>query len=336
MRKRKVIITLVIVLALAFVVQPQVGNAWWIFGDDEETGKASEVSGEVVIFHAGSLSIPFKQAEKAFEKEYPAVDVKREAAGSRDTVRKVTDLGRRADIVASADYTVIEELMVPEFTKWRANFVTNEMAIMYTKHSKYGDKINEDNWYKILLKDDVEYGHSNPDVDPCGYRSQLVWKLAEKHYDEANLYERLDSGCPQENVRAKETDLISLLEAGELDYLFIYRSVAEQHGLPFTTLPEKINLKTNQYADFYKTVSYEVSGKKPGETITKVGLPMVYGVTIPNNAPNREAANAFMEFLLGEKGQKIMKENGQPSIAPAKVNDIDKVPEQLKDLTVEK
>jgi len=319
------VVALMLMLAVVIMAQPQIGQAV-----DKD-----EIRGKITVLHAGSLSIPFKQVEEAFEAKYPQADVIREAAGSRTTVRKVTDLGRQADIIASADFTVIDELMIPEFAKWRANFATNEMAIMYTPHSKYTDEINGQNWYQILLRDDVEYGHSNPNADPCGYRSQLVWKLAEKYYDKPSLYQELANGCPQRNVRPKETDLIALLEAGELDYLFIYRSVAQQHDLPFVTLPEQISLKTNKYAELYKTVSYDINGKKPGEKITKIGRPMVYGVTIPKNAPNRAGAVAFMKFLLGEEGQTIMRGNGQPPIAPAIVNDIDKVPADLRSVVRE-
>ena len=320
MQIKKVAVLAVMVAVLALMGQAQVTSA------------QQDIEGEVTIFHAGSLAVPFQQAEQEFEAKYPQVDVKREAAGSRTTVRKVTDLNREADIVASADYTVIKQLMMPEYTDWYANFATNEMVIMYTEHAKYGDKINKDNWYQILLKDNVSYGHSDPDADPCGYRSQLVWKLAGEYYNQPDLYNRLDEGCPPKNVRSKETDLLSLVEVGELDYIFIYRSVAKQHGFPFVELPDKINLKTSRYTDYYKQATYGISGEKPGETITKVGRPMVYGITIPHNAPNREAAVAFMEFILGEEGQQIMQENGQPPIAPATTNSVEEAPTEVESL----
>lgn len=292
--------------------------------------EAEEISGEIVIFHAGSLSIPFLEMEETFEKIHPEVDIVRESAGSRTTARKVTDLGRPADIVASADYSVIERLMMPDHTDWYLNFATNEMAIMYTEHSNYGNEINGENWYEVLLREDVEYGHSDPDADPCGYRSQLTWQLAEKYYNKDGLYQDLKDNCPAKNVRPKETDLIALLEAGELDYIFIYRSVAQQHGLPFVTLPDKINLKTNKYAKFYEEAEVEISGSAPGETVTKKGKPMIYGVTIPEDPPNPEGAKAFVEFLISEKGQRIMEENGQPAIKPPVVNDLAKIPEEIK------
>lgn len=296
---------------------------------------ANDISGEVIVFHAGSLSIPFSEIEKAFEAKYPGTDVIREAAGSRTTARKVTDLDRPADVIGSADYTVIESLMIPEHTGWYLNFATNEMAIMYTENSTGKDEINSENWYEVLLRDDVEYGHSEPNADPCGYRSQLVWKLAELHYNETDLYQKLRKGCPAKNVRPKETDLLALLEVGELDYIFIYRSVAQQHGMPFVILPDKINLKTNEYSDFYTNAEFDISGKVPGETITKIGKPMVYGVTIPNNTPNRKGAEAFVKFLVGPEGQKIMENNGQPAINPGIVNNIDVVPESIKPLVKE-
>jgi molybdate/tungstate transport system substrate-binding protein len=319
MYKNKILIITVIVIAIGLV-------GCTTSGSSEAPAEVEELK----VFHAGSLSVPFDEVEAAFEEQYPQYDVKTESAGSRDTVRKVTDLGKKADVIASADYTVIEELMVPEFTDWYVNFATNEMVIMYGEDSKRKDEINGDNWYEILLDEDVQYGHSEPDADPCGYRSQLVWKLAEQHYDQAGLYDQLVQGCPEKNVRPKETDLLALLETGELDYLFIYRSVAKQHEHPFVELPDEINLKTNAYADFYKTVSYDVSGQEPGEYITKVGQPMVYGVTIPNNAPNPAGAEQFMAFLLGEEGQKIMNNNGQPSVNPLETNNLEAMPETLQ------
>ncbi|MGM0549254.1 MAG: tungstate ABC transporter substrate-binding protein WtpA [Bacillota bacterium] len=292
--------------------------------------RAKENQSELIIFHAGSLSVPFSELEKNFEAKYPNVNIIREIAGSRKTVRKVTDLGRTADIIASADYSVIENLMIPKYADWYLNFATNEMVIMYTKNSQYRAQINDQNWYRILLREDVEYGHSDPDADPCGYRSKLIWHLAEKYYNENKLYSKLESNCPQKNIRPKETDLIALLELGELDYIFIYKSIAQQHKFPFVELPDKINLKTNKYADFYKQAEIEISGSKPGLKTVKKGEPMIYGLTIPKNSNNFSTAQRFIKFLISEEGQKIIEKNGQSVINPSIVNDLTKIPQELK------
>jgi molybdate/tungstate transport system substrate-binding protein len=288
---------------------------------------------KVIIFHAGSLSIPMKQMAEAFNKRYPDVRVLREAAGSRTCARKITDLKKPCDIMASADYSVIDNLLVPNYASWDVHFATNEMAIMYRPGSKFAKTINSSNWYKILLKNGVQYGHSDPNTDPCGYRSQLVWQLAEKYYHVPGLYKQLRAHCPQQNVRPKETDLIPLLEAGQLDYAFIYKSVAEQHHMPFVNLPPQINLGNPAYAHFYKQSAIKISGKKPGTFVEKTGAPMVYGITILNNAPDRKWAVKFLAFALGPRGRSIMEKNGQKAIHPIKVTgDSAKLPHAIQQL----
>jgi molybdate/tungstate transport system substrate-binding protein len=287
--------------------------------------------GEVIIFHAGSLAIPMKQMAAAFNKQYPNVKILREAGGSRICARKITDLKKPCDIMASADYSVIDTLLIPKYASWDIHFATNQMAIMYRPNSRYAKEINGNNWYKILLKKGVQYGHSDPNADPCGYRTLLVWQLAEKYYKDPGLYKQLLAHCPPQNIRPKETDLIALLEAGQLDYVFIYKSVCEQHHTPFVQLPAQINLGSPAYANFYKQAMVKISGKKPGTFVEKHGAPMIYGLTIPNNAPHRDWAIKFVAFVLGPQGRAIMEKNGQQAIHPAKVTgDASKVPVVLK------
>lgn len=271
---------------------------------------------KLIVFHAGSLAIPFKEMKERFVSHHPGVQIYLEAAGSRTCARKITDLKRPCDVMASADYTVIESLLIPDYADWNISFATNEMAIMYRPDSQLSKEINANNWYRILLRDGVEYGHSDPNADPCGYRTMLVWELAEIHYKVPGLYKQLIENCPPRNIRPKETDLIAILEAGQIDYLFIYRSVCEQHRMPFVRLPVEINLQSVRYEAFYKKARIQVSGKKPGTFIEKTGKPMVYGITIPKNAPNRDMAVRFVAFVVGPEGQEIMRRNGQPPISP--------------------
>ena len=295
-----------------------------------EKGDSPVKTSEIRVVHAGSLSIPFKQIAAAFMKKHPEFEVLLEAYGSRTCARQITDLKRRIDVMASADSAVIQNLLIPQYADFRIDFTTNEMIIMHTPHSKYADTINAGNWFEILLKPGVQYGHSDPNADPCGYRTLLTWQLAEKYYKEENLYNRLREKMPRKNIRAKEVDLIALLETGELDYIFIYRSVAEQHKAKYVILPDEINLRSTNKADFYKTAVLNITGKKPGEWIEKRGAPMVYGITIPKNAPNPNGAAAFVAFVLGKQGQDIMKKNGQPEIIPPLVDQKDNLPEILK------
>jgi molybdate/tungstate transport system substrate-binding protein len=291
------------------------------------------LEGTLVIFHAGSLTVPVDELASAFRERHPGVTFETEASGSNAAARKISELGREADLLMSADYTVIDNLLIPEFASWNVRFARNTMVIAYMEDSLYAGEITSENWYDVLTREGVIYGHSDPDADPCGYRTLMVWKLAESHYEEPGLNDCLVEHCPPENVRPKSVELIALLESGDMDYAYEYRSVAVQHGLEFIELPEEINLCCVEHADFYAQAGVEIAGAEPGSTMTMVGKPIVYGVTIPHNAPSPDLALAFVEFLLGPDGQAIMEEQGQPPIVPAVVGTgEDSLPEVLLDL----
>jgi molybdate/tungstate transport system substrate-binding protein len=75
----------------------------------------------------------------------------------------------------------------------------------------------------------------------------------------------------------------------------------------------------------------ELSGPEPGTKVTQACEPIVYGVTIPRNAPNPKAAMAFMRFLLTvDEGMAIIRENGQDSAVPSPTRTYDKIPDALK------
>lgn len=293
----------------------------------DSNGKKSD---ELIIFHAGSLSVPVKQICDSFRIQHPDVILKSEAAGSVASARKITDLKRDCDVFLSADYVVIDKFLIPEHASWNVKFASNEMAIVFTGKSRYSQEIDSSNWQQILQREDVNYGRSDPNSDPCGYRTVISLKLAGKIFqdkDFANHFLNKD----QRFVRPKEVDLIALLETQTVDYIFIYRSVAVQHKLKFITLPDSLNLGNPSLANWYNVAEVEINGMKPGEKIIQKGEPMIYGLTIPDKSKNHDLAVKFCEFLLNEnKGMKIMRINGQPSLIPEPARGYEKMPKALQ------
>jgi molybdate/tungstate transport system substrate-binding protein len=290
----------------------------------------SQLSGNLVIFHAGSLSVPLKEVADEFKKLHPQVNIMMEAGGSVASARKITDLDKQCDIMASADYAVIDKMLIPKFADYNIKFASNELCIVYTPKSRYASQINANNWMDFLLKSDVAFGRSDPNSDPCGYRTEMMLQLAEKHYKKNGLYSKF-TAKDKAYIRPKETDLLALIETNTIDYIFLYRSVAVQHKLNYIVLPDAINLKNPAFVSQYSIAKVEINGSKPGEKQTMTGEPMIYSFTILRNAPNKAAAIAFAEFLLQkDKGQAIMARNGQPSVVPMKIANYDKVPAQLK------
>lgn len=280
----------------------------------------AEPQGKLVMFHAGSLTVPFATMEKVFEAKYPGVDLQREPSGSSKAARKVSDLKKRCDIMASADYKVIDKLLIPQYADWNIRFATNQLVLCYTDKSKYAGEVTADNWYNILARKGVVWGHSDPNLDPCGYRSLMVLQLAETYYKQPGLYDKLIANRPIVNIRPKSVELVSLLQSGNMDYAWEYLSVAVQHGLKFVILPDQINLGNYKYDTLYAGAVVRVTGKKPGTFMDIKGKSCTYGVTLIKDAPNKEAAVAFLTYMLDPAGGlKVLKDMGQPPFVPCRV-----------------
>jgi molybdate/tungstate transport system substrate-binding protein len=277
----------------------------------------AEPSGTLIIFHAGSLTVPFAAMEKEFEARYPKVDVQRESGGSTRMARLISEVGKPADLMASADFQVIDQSLIPAKADFNIRFASNELVLAYTDSSRYAKEINGKNWYTILERKGVLWGHSDPNIDPGGYRSLMVMQLAEKYYRKAGLYQRLLGNRPLAFLRDKSANLTALLQNGDIDYIWTYRSLALQHQLRYLSLDEHINLSDPANESFYRLASVKVTGEKPGTYMNREGRFVAYGITLLKGAPNPEAAEAFLEYLLDPQGgQRVLTRFGQPPFNP--------------------
>jgi molybdate/tungstate transport system substrate-binding protein len=284
---------------------------------------------EIIIFHAGSLSVPFKQLADEYEKNNPGIKILMEPAGSIVCARKITELKKPCDIIASADYFVINQLIVPEYASWSIRFATNEIVIAFQEKSKYANEINSQNWIDILLRDDVTYSRSDPNSDPCGYRSVLMFMLAEKYYDKPFLAYKLQIK-DRYFIRPKEVDLVALVESNAVDYMFQYKSVALQHDLKFIELPDEINLGNPRMNDLYSRASLEIAGSKPESTMEVRGEYINYSLSVLKDAPNSRKAIDFVAYIISPEGMEIFRKNGQEPIVPFSTEQPDLIPDKLK------
>ena len=290
--------------------------------------------GKLVVFHAASLARPFQELERRLEAEYPGLDIVRESSSSRLAMRKITDVGRPADIIAVADAFLLRQLMFPEHVEWVGVFARNRLVLAYTAKSRYRAEITAENWFEILLRDDVRFGYADPGMAPVGYRTHLCWKLADIHYRDRlkgrSIYEQLRSKCSQRFIRPHCNELIPLLESLTLDYTFQYRSVALQHHLEWLKLPDEIDLGSERKGDFYAQVSVEVPGKTPGVPTKRIGHPAVYGISITKAADNPAMAEVFLKTLFGEEGRTLMEESFQETVNPVLCSPLENAPDSLR------
>ncbi len=270
------------------------------------------VTGQLVVFNAGSLAKPFNDLLRAFKAKHPGVIPAQENSGSLEAARKLTELGKIPDVIGVADYGVIPKLLIPEHATWFATFARNSMVLIYTDQSLAADEINGQNWWQVLLRPEVRTGRSDPTLDPNGYRTLMVFQLAEKFYKRPGLAGRLERALPPKYIRPKEADLTALVQAGELDYSWSYASIASTAGLRHVELPPEVDLSDPKLARWYAQARVWTPGSRrtAGDSVEFRGEPIVYALTIPTAAQHPQTGKAFVRFIFSPEGQAILKNNG--------------------------
>jgi molybdate/tungstate transport system substrate-binding protein len=289
-----------------------------------------------------------------------------EAHGSIQVVRQVTELGQDVDVVAVADNSLIPMLMYQTkmangrpYASWDIEPITGELVLAYNSKSKYANEINAGNWYQIISRPDVRLGLADPRMDSVGYRTLMTLKLAESYYNYDNIMqdavgkyfsmpitaskqdgvstilvpELLEPTDSHMVLRGAHMEIMALLESNDVDYTIDYKSTVLQDGLSYLELPPEINLGDSNYAQNYRNVVVKLDYQRFA-TVNPVfqGLPIIYGMTIPDNAKNTAAAIIFIQFVLGPEGQKIFQNCNQPELIPPICDNVSALPGALKTL----
>jgi len=326
---------------------------------------------KLVVFAAGSLIVPFQELETAFEEAHPEVDVQMEYHGSIQVIRHVTELHEPIDVVATADASLISQLMFAvddeqtgqPYADWYIRFAGNKLALAYHPDSQYAAEITSENWAEVLARPDVRLGLSDPRFDALGYRTFMAVALQEQLEKTYKLFNDLFAGqfstpvtiFREDNsvlvhvpeilettagshilMRGASIQLVALLESRDIDYAFEYESVIRQHGLQMLALTDQVNLSQEQWDPFYGMVDVGLDFKRFSSLQPHFqGEHIAYGITIPGNAPQPKTAESFIQFLLGETGRRIMAENYHPVFKQPQATGYESMPPGLKQITIQ-
>jgi molybdate/tungstate transport system substrate-binding protein len=317
---------------------------------------------ELKVICAGSLMVPLTEIEKAYEAQNPHVNVLTEGHGSVQVIRQVTELGSWADIIAVADHSLIPPMMyevdMPQggsYADWYIRFATNTLGLAYTPSSRYASEINLSNWHEILSRPDVKLGLPDPRFDACGYRALMATWLAGVLYEDSGLFHNIlgDFDYPlslqvennrstilvpeimrgkKVSVRGSSVVLLGILESGDIDYAFEYKSVALQRNLNFLELPPEINLGSNDFQNLGYELRVKIDYQRFASLIPDfVCQEILYGITIPKNSPHPELALDYLKFLFGPEGQEIFARQHQP-LLKLSADRAENLPQGLQDL----
>ena len=274
------------------------------------SSRCSKPTQNIVFLHAGSLTPLIRELSQRFESNNPHTRILSEPSGSLDAVRKITELGKHCDIIATADHRLLSQFIVPIFSDRYYKILGNEIVLATARPDIFSSspKTWSQEWRRRIGQ--LTFGLSDPVRDPAGYFTHLVWKLAEIHYQSPGLYRHLVSRIDQRWIRPKSSELIALLQTNHLDTAFIYRSTAIQHKLKYVLLPPQISLGDPAYASHYKRVTVRIGSKK--NRLEIAGAPIRSGIALLS--PDNTLAQNFLNYMLTAESTNLLPRLGYTRI----------------------
>lgn len=259
---------------------------------------------KVTVFEAAGFA-PVMDAVSTDAERDLNLRIYAEASGTQIACRKVSELGRKCDVLISADEKLFAEIL-PEHTDFRIDFATDEIVLAFGQRAKFADEVERD-WAKTLFEKEVRLGRGDENLSPIGYRNLMVWELQEKYANMPGFSRNLQSKSAK--VVDDVMQLAPLLKTGEIDYAFPYRSMCMAQDIRHIRLDRKINL--GDVKEDYGGVSITLGN---GKTIK--GGPVIFSLTVPANAEHPDNAVKFIRYLLAEKSA-VLKSKGFDPIRPA-------------------
>ena len=280
--------------------------------------EAADNARDVLVMYAGSLVKIFENDIVPSFSNQTGLNLVGEGKGSVQISNMILDGFRRPDLFLSADTLPIEKLINhnPPLAHWFVNFASGEIVIAYNPNSPFAYDLQraskgEIPWYQVLEEKGFKFRRTDPELDPKGYYTIMVAKLANLYYNDSTIKDRILAEDRNKEQIFPEEILKSLLESGQIDAVAAYKHEAIARGLPYITLPSQINLGDPRYSSFYDQVSYT-----QGMNNTIHGKPILFSYTIPDTVRNINGAISFAKYLISPAGKAILTSVGLNPVKP--------------------
>jgi molybdate/tungstate transport system substrate-binding protein len=240
---------------------------------------AAAGSGPVNVLYAGSLVTVMQDNVGPAFQTATGYDVSGFSAGSDDLASQIKGGIEKGDVFISASPAVNAELEGTangNWVSWYATFAVSPLVIGYNPKSSFAKDLKTKPWYDVVTKTGFQLGRTDPATDPKGVLAADALDKAAKLYHDPALKAITTSTA---GVLPEET-LVGRLQAGQLDAGFFYAVEASAAKIPTVSLGSKFNYNGT------------------------------YTITVLNQAPDENAAVAFVSFLLGKQGSRILKRSG--------------------------
>lgn len=239
------------------------------------TPASAPLRGSVAVFAASSLTDVFRAAGLAFMKANPEVVIELNFQSSSVLATQV-EQAAPADVFASADTTTMQRVAGKGLVAGApVDIARNQPVIVVPSRNEAGVVTAKD-----LAKPGVQLVLGGPDVPIGNYARQVIDKLAADPtygatYRDATLRNVVSN---EANARA----ILAKVELGVADAGIVYKTDAQVSGAKVRTIviPDASNVVAT------------------------------YPIAVTKSARNPAAAAAFIAFLRGADGQRLLREAG--------------------------
>lgn len=254
---------------------------------------AAHPVGTVRVLYAGSLVNLFtRQLVPAFQHASGAA-VAGLPGGSVALAHEIDDGVHRADVFISAARSVNALLTGARHAhreRWYLTFAVAPLVIGYEPGDRFAAALAHQPWYDVVTRPGFRLGRTDPALDPKGELTVRALRAAAVRFHVASLATTVLAHAQV----FPEEELIGRLDAGQLDAGFFYTIETVEQHLP------TVRLGIHEQATFT--------------------------VTVPTDAPNPGGGVAFVRYLLGAAGRRMLTAAGLQLSGPTLVGTRSAVP----------
>lgn len=317
--------------ALIAAVVVVVGIAGFVGGWYAHTSSSSTPGpANLTIIAAGSLAPILPSIASAFQNATPGVNAPAATQlyeGSTAAASALTLPGQPYDIFVAADFRLIPQKLEPptaSVASWEAVFAIDPVVLAYEPGAAGLSGINSSNWYEKIVNPGVTLGTPNASSDPLGANAIFTLELTDGILGAAGaFYGHFYTGglgglgVPTANTKiVSENVAATALSTGEVSTFLIYRSYAEVDHLTYVSLNDSVNLgsiNATEAAAYHAVSTTELSGTG---TEVKHAAPVLFSLTVPNNAPDYGLGLLFSSYLLSNATATTWASDGFIPLAP--------------------
>ena len=229
-----------------------------------------------------------------------------------------------------------------QYSGWGIAFVNDQMSIGYTNSTGQSAAFQTvlsdyqratvsnatSDWsafFMDLTSGSVKVGISNPNTDPAGYRAWIVLQAAGQEFNGDKTYfvnRMLQSAANVTGLSAAA--LVAPLEEGQIQFLFMYKSAVQSHGLTPLILPRSVNLGDTKLSSFYSQFTYTLT------TGVQKGGAILLFATVPKNSTETAQALDFVVYIV--KNAASLSSYGLVVLSPALLYNSTDVPAPIASL----